>query len=574
MKKTTSDDTRVHVLIQFIGMTALALLIMVSVVGASPYTYITNAGSNIVSVIDTATNNVTASVNVGSDSYGVVGNPEGTKVYVTSIYSNTVYVIETATNTVTASVNVGGVPYGIAINPAGAKVYVASYGTNTVSVIDTARNTVTSRVNVGSGPFGVAVTPDGTKVYVANSDDDTVSIIDTATNTVTETVSVGASPHGIAIMPDGTRVYVTNMNSSDVSVIDTATNTVTGTVRVDRSPFGVAVNPAGTKVYVGNKNKPDTINGTVSVIDTATNTVTAIVIVRNTPEGIAVSPDGKKVYVARYENSSVSVIDTATNTVTDSVFIGGFPCAWGQFIVALPTVSLIITPLEPIPVGTNIKASAFVTPGSLDAFTGEWDWGDGNTSQSQVSSQFESSHVYSSVGIYTINFTVTDADGRSEIKEAPNYVVVYDPEGGFVTGGGWINSPAGAYAPDSTLAGKATFGFVSKYEKGATVPTGKTEFQFKVASLNFKSTSYDWLVVAGSQAKYKGTGTINGKGNYGFMLSAVDGAIKGDGIDKFRIKIWDKESNDIIYDNEIGIAEDTEPSTSIGGGSIVIHKEK
>jgi hypothetical protein len=58
------------------------------------------------------------------------------------------------------------------------------------------------------------------------------------------------------------------------------------------------------------------------------------------------------------------------------------------------------------------------------------------------------------------------------------------------------------------------------------------------------------------------------------MLSAVDGVIKGDGIDKFRITIWDKESGNTIYDNEIGAADDAEPSTVISGGSIIIHQEK
>ncbi|HKZ48575.1 MAG TPA: hypothetical protein VJ397_07300, partial [Thermoplasmata archaeon] len=67
------------------------------------------------------------------------------------------------------------------------------------------------------------------------------------------------------------------------------------------------------------------------------------------------------------------------------------------------------------------------------------------------------------------------------------FVVVYDPEGGFVTGGGWINSPPGAYARDLTLTGKATFGFVSKYQKGGSVPTGETEFAFKVADFAFRT---------------------------------------------------------------------------------------
>jgi hypothetical protein len=110
------------------------------------------------------------------------------------------------------------------------------------------------------------------------------------------------------------------------------------------------------------------------------------------------------------------------------------------------------------------------------------------------------------------------------------YIVIHDPEGGFVTGGGWIISPAGAYVADPSLTGKVNFGFVSK--KGADTPTGQTEFQFKAGDLNFHSSSYDWLVVAGQdRAKYKGTGTINGSGNYGFMLTAKDSSP-----DTFRIR--------------------------------------
>jgi hypothetical protein len=166
---------------------------------------------------------------------------------------------------------------------------------------------------------------------------------------------------------------------------------------------------------------------------------------------------------------------------------------------------------------------------------------------------------------------VTDKDGGSG-QAIFQYVVVYDPSAGFVTGGGWINSPAGAYTPDPSLTGRATFGFVSKYQHGATVPTGNTQFTFHVASMNFNSTSYDWLVIAGARAQYKGTGTINGSGNYGFMLTAIDGQINGGGeVDKFRIKIWDKTTGQIIYDNQMGAGDDASPTTEIAGGSIVIH---
>ncbi|HEY3057614.1 MAG TPA: hypothetical protein VGL99_01430, partial [Chloroflexota bacterium] len=153
------------------------------------------------------------------------------------------------------------------------------------------------------------------------------------------------------------------------------------------------------------------------------------------------------------------------------------------------------------------------------------------------------------------------------------FVAVFDPKGGYVTGGGWIDSPRGAYRADPTMVGRATFAFVSKYLPGAKVPTGQTEFQFKVANFTFKSSVYEWLVVSGARAQYKGTGTINGAGNFGFLLTAIDGQVTGGGgVDKFRIKIWDVASSAIVYDNQLGAADTADPTTAIAGGTIVVHK--
>jgi hypothetical protein len=178
--------------------------------------------------------------------------------------------------------------------------------------------------------------------------------------------------------------------------------------------------------------------------------------------------------------------------------------------------------------------------------------------------------AFATPGVYNVCVFAVDVAGNTGLPDCA-LLAVYDPNGGFVTGGGWINSPAGAYTANSSLAGKATFGFESKYQTGAAVPTGNTQFLFRLADLNFKSTSYDWLVVAGSRAKYKGFGTINGVGNYGFMLSAIDGDLPGgDNVDRFRIKITG--AGGVVYDNQIGGGDDDDPSMALGGGSIVIHK--
>ncbi len=238
-----------------------------------------------------------------------------------------------------------------------------------------------------------------------------------------------------------------------------------------------------------------------------------------------------------------------------------------------PEVGAITAPVDPVPVGISIGVSAsFSDPDVGDTHTAEWGWGDGSKTQAEVSvGPITASHTYTAAGVYTLILTVTDSAGASDTS-VYQYVVAYDPSGGFVTGGGWIWSPEGAYAPDPSLTGKANFGFTAKYHKGADIPSGKTEFHFRVADLNFHSASYQWLVVAGARAKFKGSGTINGEGDYGFMLTAIDGQRQGGGgVDRFRIKIWDKAADEVIYDNQMGADEGSDAATALGGGSIVIH---
>jgi hypothetical protein len=235
-------------------------------------------------------------------------------------------------------------------------------------------------------------------------------------------------------------------------------------------------------------------------------------------------------------------------------------------------------------VGTSVNFAGSFTDNAGDVHTAQWSFVSNTESITQAGSANEAtgavsaSYTFTAAGVYLVSLTVADQCGHisTENVVSPDgltaMVVVYDPNGGFVTGGGWIDSPAGAYTANPELTGRASFGFVSKYQRGATVPTGNSEFQFRVANFNFHSTVYEWLVVAGARAQYKGSGTVNGTGNYGFLLTAIDGQINGGGgVDKFRIKIWDKNNgNAIVYDNQLNAPDSADPSTVLGGGSIVI----
>jgi YVTN family beta-propeller protein len=219
-----------------------------------------------------AQNTVKATISIGNYPDAVTVAPNGAYAYVAVAVggsefpvfqqSGEVSVINTATNTVTATVTVGTDPEDVAVTPNGEYVYVTNSISDSVSVINAATNTVTTTITGLSGPHGVAVTPNGEYAYVTNSVNGTVSVISTATNTVTAIIPVGSYANSVAVAPNGEYAYVTNNNSGMVSVISTATNTVTTTVTVGNVPNSVAVTPNGPYAYVTNSG-----DGTVSVIN-------------------------------------------------------------------------------------------------------------------------------------------------------------------------------------------------------------------------------------------------------------------------------------------------------------------
>ena len=80
----------------------------------------------------------------------------GPLAYVADYSAGTVSVLDTGTDTVAATIPVGTKPYNIALNPSGTTAFVANSESASVSAINTGSNTVTATTNGFAYPSAIA----------------------------------------------------------------------------------------------------------------------------------------------------------------------------------------------------------------------------------------------------------------------------------------------------------------------------------------------------------------------------------------------------------------------------------
>ena len=264
-------------------------------------------------------------IQVGKTPGFVAVSPNGRQAYIANRNAQVVTVVDTAVNQVTATIPItAGPPQFLAFAPDGRTLYVTIYNdartVHVVDVLDTATNTVVGTIPQQARPYLPAVTRDGKRLFIPNHDIGSVSVVSTDTNTVIAQVPVAPNPHSVAFSRDGSRAYTANHESNLVSVIDTTTLEVLATIPVGRSPHSIAVHPNLPLVAIVNYD-----GGSVSMIDSITNRVLATIPVGNHPQDIAWAPDGRFAYVVSEGSNTVSVIDVRNNRVTATIPTGTEP---------------------------------------------------------------------------------------------------------------------------------------------------------------------------------------------------------------------------------------------------------
>ncbi|MEV6109911.1 PKD domain-containing protein [Streptomyces sp. NPDC051940] len=238
-------------------------------------------------------------------------------------------------------------------------------------------------------------------------------------------------------------------------------------------------------------------------------------------------------------------------------------------------------------VGDTVDLGAsFTDPGANDTHTCEVTWDDGTTeTYAATASGCDRGHTFDAAGMYTMKVKVTDDDGGSDTAEV--MVVVYDPDAGFVTGGGSAEpetatlTPAAMAVPADALAkggaGTAKFTFNPQYlpgDEGPAATGGKVAYRLGGADFDLQSDTVDWLVVTpDGKTAFRGTGTLNGESGYGFVAYATADP------EAFRIVVWDLDASphpdgEPLYDTARGAGYDVDVASPapIANGAIRLHR--
>lgn len=336
--------------IAFIGA---ALLGAATAVPAAPRAYIANRGSATVSVIDTASDQVVATIPVGASPWGVAVGPGGERIYVTNSRSNTVSVIDGATQTVIATIPVGLQPMGIAASECGRWVVVANRQDGTASLIDAFTLTVKDVIAVGALPQAVAENRywcqyDYSADFFISRVDGSGSVQMFQANDYNE--GQLSSPSPVAPYQPGfygseapLPTAIVGVGNGLVAVADAANGQLTFAsppepdccwtgyppVSVSRTLMGLAHSSHTGSYYLTD---PAANSLLLTYLDTGGFADVAGLEVGHRPMGVAVRPQGDKIYVANQDSNSVSVVDAYQYHVIATVPVGNAPVSMGEFI--------------------------------------------------------------------------------------------------------------------------------------------------------------------------------------------------------------------------------------------------
>ena len=317
-------------------------------VGYHEFAYVSNGGSNTVSVLDLVYLRQDRTLRVGDDPTGLAVNPVRNEVYVVNTKSDSISVIDAETNSVVATIPVHHRPYSISVDVTGHRAYVANSGSNTVSVIDLDRRREIALAGTGEQPGVARISPDDRTLVVTNRNSNSVSIYDVAPYEASPSdpshilhfrATFAGCPGATdaVILPDSSKVFVACSDGHQVMVVSLAaapgswaarqdtsalTDHLLTLLDVGKTPVNLAMKPDGGEIFVSNFD-----SDSISEIDTWNNQVGWTQAIGNKPTHGIVSRDNSSLWVSNFGADSLSLYSIDDGRVSTSVHTGSEPDA-------------------------------------------------------------------------------------------------------------------------------------------------------------------------------------------------------------------------------------------------------
>ncbi|WP_260738433.1 YncE family protein [Tunturiibacter lichenicola] len=316
--------------------------------GYREFAYISNGGSNTVTVLDLVYLRQDRTLQVGANPTALAVNPVRNEVYVANSQSGTVSVIDANANRVVATIPVHHQPNSITVDPSGHRAYVINSASNSVSTLDLDRRREIAAAGTGEQPELARISPDGRSLVVSNHGSGSVSVFDV---TPYNTASTKAEPAirlrstfsgcpgsaNIAILPDSAKAFVACSAGHQIMALSLAaapgswaakqnpallTDHLLVFLDVGKSPVHLAMKPDGGEIFVSNFG-----SDSISEISTWTNEVGGTYTIGSGPRYGIVSHDNSMLWVSNSGADSIGLYSIDDGKLAGSVRTGSGPDA-------------------------------------------------------------------------------------------------------------------------------------------------------------------------------------------------------------------------------------------------------
>jgi YVTN family beta-propeller protein len=299
------------------------------------YVYVTNGGSDTVTVLDVVNVRVDRELPVGHNPVAIAANPARNEIYVVNSgaapANGSLTVIDAEHNAVVATILLHRQPLAIDLKADGTVAYVANSGSNSVSVVDLIARREIAQIAAGDQPVFVRLAPDGKTLVVAGLHGNSATIIDAASGKVRATFASCPGASEVVIVPDSSKAFLPCAAGHQVMVVALAQpdahpaepDRLETLMDVGRAPVDLALKPDGGEIFVSNS-----LSNSVSEIYNSTDEVGDTYMIGNTPVRGIISRDNSLLYVANDRSQEVTVYSIDDGKRIGSVSVGDGPAAF------------------------------------------------------------------------------------------------------------------------------------------------------------------------------------------------------------------------------------------------------